>query len=34
VWLLAPQRALFACGSVEEDVSFFRFGGKAAKTKE
>jgi hypothetical protein len=26
--------AFFACGSVEEDVSFRRFGGFAAKTTE
>jgi hypothetical protein len=33
-WLLAPQRACFACGSMVRNVFFVRFGGFAAKTNE
>jgi hypothetical protein len=33
-WLLAPQRACFACGSMEMTIFFIRFGGFAAKTNE
>jgi len=32
--LLAPQQVFLACGSKEGTFFFFRFGGKAAKTKE
>jgi hypothetical protein len=31
--LLAPQRAFLACGSMEVDVSFFRFWLQAAKNE-